>query len=511
MNVPNANDWSIAEVCEWANYNRYSQDTIKCLIHNEIDGRILLTLSSRDLRDEIEIKSLSERKRLFNDISVLRGYANVCEGRNKNDYLSVKSYMELLGTRKYMEEDDDDFIIAEREQFNELISYERSISDLKKAAKLQGNFNYYQLQEEEDAKLARQLNNLDDTTALSRLDTESRKLVNNEEKRQSDNQRAIDLISHEPKRLCEGQVSFDFQNTPIRVQGDICIVCDSITVDSHSVTLICGHVYCDTCIAEWFERAVNDLSFVPLQCCKQRIHDPEILVQKYLEKFKAEKLITAMEEKECQNKMYCPNSSCSIFINLDKVEEYLGFDMNFVCRRCKTSICYSCHSLKHDLSTTCEQNRLNIELQDSRTIAEFKRFGYQQCNSCKNYVELMYGCNHMTCSCRHEFCYNCGADWKPRRCDCVLVDMGRLRNDEDANINANIVGDERARLLHERVNVARGMMYAEEACNHQMRRTDEYTFRKNKPKCQTCNRRLNHFGYYCRCGQKKCIGCHLNT
>jgi hypothetical protein len=28
-------------------------------------------------------------------------------------------------------------------------------------------------------------------------------------------------------------------------------------------------------------------------------------------------------------------------------------------------------------------------------------------------IDKFNGCNHVTCICRHEFCYVCGADWTP--------------------------------------------------------------------------------------------------
>jgi hypothetical protein len=50
--------------------------------------------------------------------------------------------------------------------------------------------------------------------------------------------------------------------------------------------------------------------------------------------------------------------------------------------------------------------------------------GYARCNRCKNYVELLQGCHHMTCRCLNEFCYLCNAQWKT--CRCELWEEGRL-------------------------------------------------------------------------------------
>jgi hypothetical protein len=431
------------------------------------------------------------------------------------NYLSVKNAIEDLKFDKQEDSGFDDLTIAEREQLKELSLYEMSISDLREATNLQAFYNSYQLQEEVDAKIASSINNLDDVAARNRLDQEVHEILTNEEKRQADSQIIMDSVIHDDSKSTNDIEDYVMlKSSPLIDSANSnsnCIVCaNHITSKRYCETLPCGHVYCDNCITGWFERAVNDSTFLPLQCCKQPVKQPEYLLRKYLEYSKAEKLIMTMEEKECQNKMYCPNSSCSVFINLDKVEEYLGFDMNFECKICKTMICFNCHYHKHEKAITCDQNRFIEELNDSAAVEACKALGFQRCSKCKKFVELIYGCNHMTCTCKNEFCYNCGADWLPRGCNCELVDENRLLREQDEHIPANIVGNARANMLNQRVMNAREMIIAEENCSHHNSRRTDYSFRKNKPKCQLCDRRLNLFGYVCDCGLKKCIGCHLN-
>jgi hypothetical protein len=62
MSLPNANDWTVIDVCEWANTCKYSSDTLERLVNNEVDGKTLLNLTCRDLREEIGIKGINERK-----------------------------------------------------------------------------------------------------------------------------------------------------------------------------------------------------------------------------------------------------------------------------------------------------------------------------------------------------------------------------------------------------------------------------------------------------------------
>jgi hypothetical protein len=41
------------------------------------------------------------------------------------------------------------------------------------------------------------------------------------------------------------------------------------------------------------------------------------------------------------------------------------------------------------------------------------RSGWRRCFKCRTLVELSQGCTHMTCRCKAQFCYICGAIWDP--------------------------------------------------------------------------------------------------
>lgn len=40
-----------------------------------------------------------------------------------------------------------------------------------------------------------------------------------------------------------------------------------------------------------------------------------------------------------------------------------------------------------------------------------EELGIKICAKCKQGVEKSEGCHHMKCTCGHEFCYKCGADY----------------------------------------------------------------------------------------------------
>lgn len=138
-NIPNANDWTISEVCEWASNCKYSPNTLQCLVNNQVDGKTLLSLTSRDLREEIGVSAINERKRLHSDINVLKGYTSL--SISDANYLSVKLFSDESKYEKEVEADYSDMTIAEREQLQEIYLYEMSINDLREATKLQEFFN----------------------------------------------------------------------------------------------------------------------------------------------------------------------------------------------------------------------------------------------------------------------------------------------------------------------------------------------------------------------------------
>lgn len=61
----------------WANNREYSSNAIKALSRNKVDGEDLLSLTPSEIREELKVKSMKERKRLISDIDVLRGFTTV--------------------------------------------------------------------------------------------------------------------------------------------------------------------------------------------------------------------------------------------------------------------------------------------------------------------------------------------------------------------------------------------------------------------------------------------------
>lgn len=71
-----------------------------------------------------------------------------------------------------------------------------------------------------------------------------------------------------------------------------------------------------------------------------------------------------------------------------------------MCSKCEKVFCAKCMFPEHP--GVCDNNEVNFFENNLH---------YRQCRKCKNVIERSKGCNHMTCICKHEFCYLCGGDW----------------------------------------------------------------------------------------------------
>lgn len=71
-------------------------------------------------------------------------------------------------------------------------------------------------------------------------------------------------------------------------------------------------------------------------------------------------------------------------------------------------VCLTCKRSAHRLGQDCPED---IELETVLKMGE--KSGWRRCYKCRNLVELTQGCTHMTCRCKAQFCYICGAVWDP--------------------------------------------------------------------------------------------------
>lgn len=195
---------------------------------------------------------------------------------------------------------------------------------------------------------------------------------------------------------------------------------------------------------------------------------------------------------------YSPQRECGAFINLDKVAT--GPKLFFACPSCALSLCSSCRA-SHPRLTCAQYTALaggKVTAEDAAFLQLAEQNRYARCNRCRNFVELRQGCNHMTCVCRYEFCYQCNAKWKTCTCrlweEQNLVEAGRERA-------GNERGDER--VVHRHM---RNLLRVEECAGHRWSRRQRGGFN-----CQNCAFFMWVYHYECDyCNHCVCYTCRFH-
>ncbi|KAI9709384.1 MAG: hypothetical protein M1812_007720 [Candelaria pacifica] len=170
-------------------------------------------------------------------------------------------------------------------------------------------------------------------------------------------------------------------------------------------TLPCSHSYCEACLHTLSLQATQTESSMPPKCCSRPI--PGAIVKAVLSREEQQSFLKSVLQfaTPWEDRVFCPSTSCGVFIPKRlKVDPKHPFEV--VCRNCKARACKTCKRESHPVGQDCPAD---WELEAVLQMGEDQ--GWRRCYKCRTLVSLSHGCTHMTCRCKAQFCYICGAVW----------------------------------------------------------------------------------------------------
>ncbi|KAK4408532.1 hypothetical protein Sango_0434200 [Sesamum angolense] len=240
------------------------------------------------------------------------------------------------------------------------------------------------------------------------------------------------------------QVCKAAESSSSRNSYETCVICLEDTNISQIFPIDdCMHRYCFSCMKQHVEVKLlhGMLPTCPHEGCKSKLKIDSC------SKFLTPRLIEIMSQriKEASilvtEKVYCPYPKCSALMSKSEVLEYSKSALREAarsgarnCIKCNGCFCIDCKVPWHNNMSCSDYKRRNPYPYPEE--AKLKNLAatnlWRQCVKCNHMIELAAGCYHMTCRCGHEFCYNCGAEWKNKKatCFCPLWDEENIVDGE---------------------------------------------------------------------------------
>lgn len=149
-------------------------------------------------------------------------------------------------------------------------------------------------------------------------------------------------------------------------------------------TAPCNHGFCHNCTHRLIIGATNEESQFPPHCCDNDV--PRAVIRSVLNAEELKEYNAKSVEYSTQTRLYCAEPTCAAFIPPSIIQDEHGS-----CLKCGRVTHVICRSIAHP-GIDCPQD---TELHALLKVAEKKK--WKRCSVCRRMVELMVGCNHITC------------------------------------------------------------------------------------------------------------------
>ncbi|KAL0488861.1 hypothetical protein AKO1_013547 [Acrasis kona] len=351
----------------------------KAFIDNEIDGAVLLTLTSDEVKNDLSISILGHRKKILEVITEL-----------KNQYPKDGQNHQVINV-------DDDFEPSTKKRK----SSDVIILDDPQAAPRQKRFKTEQdFQKIRDFELAKSL---------------AEELTSKQELRDFELAKSL---SQTPKPIQHFQEVTDFELAK-SLAPKSCVICLSeVDVDFIYRLNSCGHdSFCRECMTDYLMDQIKSRN--PCKCpipdCRSEVtkDDLEVLLQKETIDLYDQHSLERVISTNPHQFLNCYTPGCEyVFFHDGGQDEH-----DFLCPKCNKRYCLKCKVEYHN-QITCEQYQKWAQENETSDMAfeEYKKKSNgKPCPTCRHFVEKTMGCDHMSCRCGAKFCYKCGHS---RPCPC---------------------------------------------------------------------------------------------
>ncbi|XP_052443946.1 E3 ubiquitin-protein ligase RNF14-like isoform X3 [Carassius gibelio] len=208
-----------------------------------------------------------------------------------------------------------------------------------------------------------------------------------------------------------------------------CSICFLDKLGSESLLFKeCQHVYCKSCMKEYFQIQIRDGKVQCLTCpdpkCVSMATPSQVKLLVSKDEFaRYDRLLLQSSLDLMKDVVYCPRISCSMAVMVEP-DSNMG-----ICPACKYPFCTLCKRTYHGLNN-CIPTDDDLRMQDEDNSAseewnkieerhaiqrvldslctDWVKVNCKQCPCCGTNIEKNMGCNKMTCSvCHGYFCWIC--------------------------------------------------------------------------------------------------------
>ncbi|KZV99990.1 hypothetical protein EXIGLDRAFT_639868 [Exidia glandulosa HHB12029] len=180
---------------------------------------------------------------------------------------------------------------------------------------------------------------------------------------------------------------------------------------SKPVTLLCGHVYCATCIRDHYMASAARGDTFPVVCLGEDgtcgVPIPRMDLQRLLkpddEAAMMRSSFLAYIRARPNEFKYCPTPDCP------ELYRPTAEGTVFQCPSCLSKVCPACHAEFHEGSSCAEYREAKAGLGGDESFRLWKqKNSVQPCPGCGMHLEKISGCNHVVCAaCKTHMCWKC--------------------------------------------------------------------------------------------------------